>query len=156
MSRFQKDIYRYLHHVQTELFKPMDADILDLRDTVVSTQIKECNTTNFFYKGEVYKKSPLPVRKLHPKAVPTYMAYKALSEEREAQYTAFTAFIAQVAKGVRETNDLYFLTPRLLHKYYNFAQSNMVEPDYIAEVKPKNFEEIEHIITSLLMYKILK
>lgn len=156
MTRYQKDIYRYLHHIQTELFKPMDADILDLHDTVVSTQIKECNTTNFFYRGEVYKKSPLPVRKLHPNAVPTYMAYKALSEEREAQYTAFNSFIAQVVKVIRESNDLFFLTPRYLHKYYNFPQSNEVEPDYIAEVIPKNFEEIEHIITSLLMYKILK
>lgn len=156
MSKFKKDIYRYLHHIQTDMFKPMDEDIQDLHDTVVATQIKERNTTNFFYKGEVYNSSPLPVRKLHPNAVSTFLAYKALSEEREAQYTVFTSFIAQVAKVIRVSNDLYFLTPRYLHKYYNFAQSVKEEPDYIAEIKPKNYEEFEHIITSLLMYKILK
>ena len=139
-----------------EIFSANREALKTLKANIAEKQYDVKGTPNYFYRGKVHiVDRSYNIPPLHKSLRGLAQSYITMLRQYEHDTRVFNTYATQASQGMQHETDVFFLYPNSVHKFFSVLEKPDTEPDYIDQIKPSNYEEVELIITDQLMFSLM-
>lgn len=118
-------------------------------------QSKECNSPNFFYRGETHILiKALPLNPLHDSLIPSMKSYLKYLNTVNLKRSKLTYLLNSFCQS-NPLSDLFYILPKEAHQFLPTDRFVIQSQEYIDNINHEFDEEILTIIQEQLLHNLL-
>ena len=147
--------YINVHPVVAAVFTNTSQNIVKRLHQIHVEQSKECNSPNFYYKGETHiAVKALPLNPLHESLIPSMKSHlkyvNTVSHKRSKLIYLLNSFCQ-----TNPLSDLFYILPKEAHQFLPTDRFVIQPQEYIDNINQEFDEEILSIIQEQLLHNLL-